>query len=272
MIRKWEERHELIKPARLPNGYRVYSESDINRLLAVKSYAGQGYSLKDATILVEQNNKTEDKTTDSNVELNRYVFLLLKSGTKRDELAINFILQQAYHHLGLESFLTTVIIPFLEIVGKKWESKEWDEYQEAVSSLVIRDFLVQIRRNYRYRDNAKVVLGACLPLEQHDIPLIILLLQFMIKGWKTILVGSSPAPGSINALVARLKPDMVILSATTTLPFEKDPQLLAQMDEFATKHKHIPFYIGGAGSAKYLQDKKLNTIKTAKSLEEIMDR
>lgn len=276
VIRKWEERYRLVKPARLSNGYRVYSESDINQLLAAKSYSDQGLSLKEATSRVKENSqKAIEKSMPEYVntphELNQYVFLLLENGAKCDELEINMILQQAYHQLGLESFLNTVIMPFLNIVGNRWENGEWDEYQEAVSSLVIRDFLVQIRRNYRYRENAKLVLGACMPFEQHEIPLIILLLQFMIKGWKTTLIGSSPAPGSINALVERLNPDLVLLSATTTIPFEKDPVFLEDINKFASKHKNIDFYFGGPGSIEYMKNKKeLSSIKLVHSLDIIL--
>lgn len=63
------------------------------------------------------------------------------------------------------------------------------------------------------------------PYERHEIPLHILLLQVMMKGRKTIVVGASPAPGSIELLVQKLKPSKVLLSATTTVPFEKDSDL-----------------------------------------------
>lgn len=46
VIRKWEERHNLIKTARLTNAYRVHSDTDVKLLLAVKSYSEQGRSLK----------------------------------------------------------------------------------------------------------------------------------------------------------------------------------------------------------------------------------
>lgn len=92
----------------------------------------------------------------------------------------------------------------------------------------------------------------------------------MIKGYKTILVGSSPAPNAINSLVERLKPDMVLLSATTTTPFEKDPDLLANMDDFAAKHKNIRFYLGGGGSIQYMKGKHLNSITVAKSISDIL--
>ena len=109
---------------------------------------------------------------------------LLEKGSRCDEIEINFILQQAYHHVGLEQFLNNIVVPFLKEVGKKWECHEWDEYQESVSSLVVRDFLIQIRRNYQYRESAPFVLGACLPYEHHEVPLHLTLLRFMIKDGK----------------------------------------------------------------------------------------
>lgn len=45
VIRKWEERYEFIQPERLENGYRVYSEKDVNALLRVKLLSEKGYSV-----------------------------------------------------------------------------------------------------------------------------------------------------------------------------------------------------------------------------------
>ena len=94
---------------------------------------------EDPEIPIVQGNPGHDE------ELNEYVFQLLEKGWHCDEIELNLILKQAYHHVGLERFITNIVVPFLKEVGKKWESHEWDEYQESVSSLVVRDFLVQIR-------------------------------------------------------------------------------------------------------------------------------
>ncbi|MGG3450833.1 MerR family transcriptional regulator [Domibacillus aminovorans] len=276
VIRKWEERYELVQPERLANGYRVYSEKDVNTLLKVKTLSEKGYSIKQAVVIVKEDNETIDLSIDQESilhyeELNDYVFQLLEKGTHCDELELHLVLQQAYHHLGLATFLTSVVVPFLKEVGNRWGKGEWDEYQESISSLVVRDFLVQIRRNYQCRDDASLILGACLPYERHEIPLHIILLQFMIKGWKTILIGASPAPGSIESLVRKLKPTKVLLSATTTIPFEKDPNLLKSLDEFAAKNREIDFYLGGSGSIQYTAGMTLRAIHVTDSIEDIVN-
>jgi MerR family transcriptional regulator, light-induced transcriptional regulator len=274
VIRKWEERYNLVQPKRLENGYRIYSEVDINSLLSVKTLSGQGHAIKRAVELTKDRCTGLDTIPDSlhpiqhQEVLNDYVFQLLEKGAHCEELELRLVLQQAYHSFGLADFLSSVIVPFLNEVGNRWYRKEWSEYQEAVSSLVVRDFLVQIRVNYQCREDAPLVVGACLPYERHEIPLHILLLQFMMKGWKTILVGASPAPGSIESLVGKLKPAKVLLSATTTTPFEHDPDLLKKLDQFAAVNRHIDFYLGGRGALDYAMNKTLQAIRVTSSIED----
>ena len=188
-----------------------------------------------------------------------------------NEQGMNLTLQQAYHHFGLDTFLTSVVIPFLKEVGHRWEKGQWSEYQESLASLVVRDFLIQIRRNFQYREDAPLILGACLPYEQHEVPVHIILLQVMLRGWKTILIGASPAPGSIESFVQKLKPKKVLLSATTTIPFNQNPHLLENLDQFAAHYKDTEFYLGGAGSIEYTRDMKFNALHVTNSIEDLFE-
>ena len=278
VIRKWEERYDLVHPERLENGYRIYSEKDVNTLMKVKELSEKGYSIKQAVEFVNKLGHSEQTIVikqEWNLPfsgLNDYVLQLLEKGVNCEEFEMNYLLQKAYHHLGLSKFLNDVVVPFLKEVGNKWEKGEWGEYQESVSSIVVRDFLVQIRRNSSFtREDASLIIGACLPHEQHEIPLHILLLQFLMRGWKTILVGASPAPGSIESIVRKLKPSIVLLSASTTIPFEEDPHLLTKIDQFAAENREIKFYLGGSGALEFTKNHHLHTILVKNGIEDILD-
>lgn len=275
VIRKWEERYQLVQPKRLENGHRVYSDKDLQLLLKVRSLSKQGYSIKQAVIIAQDTNISEESMPPSvihmNEEMNDFYFLLLEKGAHCNELELNRLLQQANHSLGLSKFLSTVVIPFLKEVGNRWEKKEWTEYQESVSTMVVRDYLVQLRRNYNYKEDSPLMMGACLPGEYHEVPLHILLLQAMMVGWKSFLVGSSPAIGAIESLVTNFRPKMVLLSAMTTKPFELYPTVLDHLDEFASKNPTTRFFIGGAGSVEYLKNHQLHSITVANTIEEIMN-
>ncbi|WP_453993197.1 MerR family transcriptional regulator [Bacillus nitroreducens] len=274
VIRKWEERYKVIQPMRLENGYRIYNQGDVTTLLQVKKLSEQGHTIKQAALLVKDLPEKPEIITDENTskmeQWNEYVLQLLEKGRHCDEIELNLILKEAYHRVGLDRFLNQIVVPFLKEVGNKWENKEWDTYQESVSSLVVRDFLVQIRRNYQYRENAPFVLGACLPHEHHEVPLHLVMMRFMMKGWKTQLVGASPAPGAIESLVNKLKPQVVVLSATTTIPFESEPDLLKRLDQFAESHQDIKFYLGGQGVDTYQTDYQPKSLVLTSSIDDIL--
>ncbi|WNF38477.1 MerR family transcriptional regulator [Bacillaceae bacterium IKA-2] len=277
LIRKWEERYQLVKPIRLDNGYRCYSENDIKTLLNTKYLVEEGHSIKRAASLVEKTELNKDIQIPTKIRpvkkpqiRNEIVLNLLREGTECNDLGMNMILQDAYYQNGLANFLQYVVLPFLTEVGGRWERGEWGEYQESLSSLVVRDYLVQLRRNFPVKSQAPTLLGACLPYEQHDIPLLINLLQTMLKGWNTILLGASPAPGAIEAMIKKLKPEKVMLSIITSFPFEKNPLVLSKLDQFASKSQ-TKFYLGGSGVAHIPSDTKLQFIQVAHSLEDILD-
>lgn len=269
VLRKWEERYEIVVPHRLDNGYRVYNDEDIRLFLLMKRYAEDGFALLQAA---EMAKSKKQPTLISNAEdryLEETLQDLIQHGKNCDELELNFSLQAAYHRLGLEHYLKKIVIPFLTEVGDHWATGEWDEYQEALASLVVRDQLVQLRRNFQFREDSPILLGACLPHESHEIPVHIFLLQLMLKGWRTAMIGSSPAPGAIQSFVEKIKPVNVLLSASTTFPFEKNPETMKELDEFAGKHSDTTFYLGGYGALIWAEKLHLQHIKMLESIDEL---
>ncbi len=45
VIRKWEERYQLLHPQRGPNGYRLFTDDDMQLLLYLKSQLDHGESI-----------------------------------------------------------------------------------------------------------------------------------------------------------------------------------------------------------------------------------
>ena len=196
VIRKWEERYGIVQPKRLDNGYRIYSKNEVNTLLYVKSLIDKGQTVKQAALQMKENATqtkeslfvTAEVPNNESVHLNEHVRSLLSEGTLCHEQTMNRILHLAYHSYDLHTFLHQIVIPFLEEVGQRWRDGRWGEYQEALASLVVGDFLVQLRRNFQFDEPAPLLLGACLPNERHEIPLHIILLEAMLQGWRTVIL------------------------------------------------------------------------------------
>ena len=49
----WERRYGLITPTRLPNGYRVYSTADVERLKRAKALVDQGHAISEVAALLD---------------------------------------------------------------------------------------------------------------------------------------------------------------------------------------------------------------------------
>ncbi|AXI00880.1 MerR family transcriptional regulator [Sporosarcina sp. PTS2304] len=269
VLRKWEERYNIVVPQRLDNGYRIYNDEDIRLFLLMKRYAEEGFALSQAADMAKSQKNTAMPSSLEDTYAEETLRELLTHGKNCDELELNFSLQAAYHRLGLEQYLQQIIIPFLKSVGDHWATGEWDEYQEALSSLVVRDQLVQLRRNFQYREDSPILLGACLPNESHEIPVHIILLQLMLKGWRTAMIGASPAPGAIESFVEKIKPVKVLLSASTTLPFEKNPEMIKRLDAFAEEHPAVTFYLGGYGAVICANELQLQHIRMLDSIDDI---
>ncbi|WP_153723389.1 MerR family transcriptional regulator [Sporosarcina cascadiensis] len=269
VLRKWEERYDIVVPQRLENGYRVYREEDIRLYLLMKRYAEDGFALAQASEMAKSQQHSDFSSEPAESYTDQALQELLRHGKKCDELELNFSLLAAYHRLGLERYLKQIVIPFLKKVGDNWATGEWDEYQEALSSLVVRDQLVQLRRNFQYRNDAPLILGACLPNESHEIPVHIILLQLMLKGWRTAMIGASPAPGAIQSFTESIKPAKVLLSASTTTPFEENPMLMKELDDFAGKHPDTEFYLGGYGAHIWADQLEMKYIRLLESIDNI---
>ena len=278
VIRKWEERYGIVNPKRLDNGYRIYSHKEVNILLYVKSLVEKGQTVKQAALHINKEEMLPSMNSEQMLRienqpalLNEHVLSLLYEGTFCHEENINRILQHTYYLYGLETFLESIVIPFLQEVGQRWEDGRWGEWQEALTSLVVRDFLVQLRRNFQFNENAPLMLGACLPEERHEIPLHIILLKSMLRGWRTVIVGPAPAPNAIQSTIKQLNPKKVVLSAVTTLPFEENVPLLKELDEFAAKNPHIDYYLGGPGVKNVKNQKPLQHIIVTNNIEDIFN-
>ena len=108
------------------------------------------------------------------------------------------LLQQAHHTLGVDKLIQLVVVPYLSRIGELWCERTWGEYQEAIASQTVRDFLANLRREMYVPESAPLIVGSCLPGEYHEIPMHILLVQCALKGYRTMMLGQSPAPKAMD--------------------------------------------------------------------------
>lgn len=265
LIRKWEDRYQIIQPQRLDNGYRFYTEDELQVLLKLKNAINDGMTIKQAVAHYEANKETIEENP-----VNFFNKMLIQAGTEGNDQQILHLLEQAHHKFGVEKLISDIIVPFLHEVGQLWQEKAWGEYQEAIGSQTVRDYLSHIRRHFFIPDDAPLVLGSCLPGERHEIPIQILLIQCMLRGYRTLMLGPSPAPTAIQSTIALKKPAIVLLTGSTDIAFTEFAQSVQTLEKLAQVHQHIAFYIGGAGTEIHYDQFQLSALKFAKTIDDVL--
>ncbi|MEK4626855.1 MAG: MerR family transcriptional regulator [Solibacillus sp.] len=265
VIRKWEDRYHIIQPQRLDNGYRIYTDNEIKILQQLIKLTNTGMTIKQAI-----NNYLEQRTSSQINPIFQFREALIQAGTNANEHEILHILEQAHHKFGVEKMISQIVIPFLHEVGRLWCEKVWGEYQEAISSQTVRDFLSNVRRRFFVAEDAPLVIGSCLPGERHEIPMQILLIQCMLRGYRTIMLGPSPAESAIESAVQLKGPDIVLLTGSTEIAFTEHLENIQTLEKFALEHPHISFFIGGAGSESYYDQLQLHAIKLSRTIQDIL--
>lgn len=264
LIRKWEDRYQIIQPKRLANGYRVYTDTELQTLTTVSELTNSGLTVSQAIerYTKEQTHREQDHTVSTRQAM-------IRAGTVGDDQQLLHLLEHAHHKFGVEKLLEQIVVPFLREVGQLWCENAWGEYQEAISSQTVRDFLTHIRRHYFVQADAPLVLGSCLPGERHEIPMQILLIQCMLRGYQTLMLGPSPAPTAIQSTIALKKPKIVLLTGSTDIAFTDHAQAIHMLDKLAQAQEDIQFFIGGAGAEKHYKQFEPQALKLSKSIEDI---
>lgn len=282
LLRKWEDRYQIVTPERLDNSYRIYNELDVKDLQSMKQLIDEGNSPKNAAEIIKKaqlRRETAEQITlfpspyaapPAHAYTDAYVQQLLTFGSKGEDSNILRLLQQIQLSMSTGQLLDDVIGPFLKQVGHYWETALWGEYQEAMASLAVRDFLVNLRRTIILPADAPLIIGSCLPGERHEIPMHILLIKCMMRGFQTVMLGPSPAPSAIESTVQLKKPDIVLLTASTDEPFKKRLEDILTIDAFAATQPGIKFYVGGAGAMS--STVTLKAITTTNDLNMILER
>ena len=120
-LRKWEERYGFPSPVRNPNGARIYTENDLQKLKAVKSLLDQGQRpSKIFTSNLFDSLNPVHVTLDSSEEALK-VYTLGKSGLLGESLVL---LKSYKHSMSTLKFVETVCAPLAILVGEGWANND----------------------------------------------------------------------------------------------------------------------------------------------------
>jgi DNA-binding transcriptional MerR regulator len=238
LLRAWERRYGLLEPARSDGGYRLYSDADVQRVLAMQSHLAQGLAAAEAARLARESLETARGVP----RAGRALTELRAALDEFDGAAAHAVLDQAVSELTVDAVLQEIVLPYLAELGARWERGEASVAQEHFASSLLRGRLLGLARGWDRGAGPRAVL-ACAPRELHDLPLIVFGLAVRERGWRITYLGADTPVETLAETAATLAPDLVVVSATAGPPAPEAAEALRKLA------RRAPLVLAGPGLA-----------------------
>ena len=240
LLRAWERRYGLLRPARSAGGLRLYSPADVERVALMQQHLAEGMAAAEAASLAVRDAVEEEAARTA-----------LRPAAIRDELAAALdafdepraqaILDRLLALATVETLLAEVVVPYLQELGERWKRGEASVAQEHFASSVLRGRLLGLARGWGLGLGPVAVL-ACLPGEQHDLGLIAFGLALRSRGWRIVYLGPDSPIDTVADVSRRLEPSLVVLNAVSR---ERVRPVVPQLRALARRHTVA---LGGAAA------------------------
>ena len=240
LLRAWERRYGLLRPARSAGGLRLYSPADVERVALMQQHLAEGMAAAEAAALAVRDAVEEEAARTA-----------LRPAAIRDELAAALdafdepraqaILDRLLALATVETLLAEVVVPYLQELGERWKRGEASVAQEHFASSVLRGRLLGLARGWGLGLGPVAVL-ACLPGEQHDLGLIAFGLALRSRGWRIVYLGPDSPIDTVADVSRRLEPSLVVLNAVSR---ERVRPVVPQLRALARRHTVA---LGGAAA------------------------
>lgn len=211
-LRQWERRYGYPQPERSQSGYRLYSQTDIDHIEAMKDYIADGIPASRAAELVR--NRVPVETPRSSEDL---AVMLVHALLDFDEARADRVLSEAHGLHPVETVLLDVMRPGMVDIGQRWHDGEITVSTEhfASSYLLGRIRNLMTLSGHTRSRSARTVLVACAPLDQHELGPMMLAVLLRRAGYRVVYIGANTPVTDLHTTAANLEPDAVVISATT---------------------------------------------------------
>jgi DNA-binding transcriptional MerR regulator len=228
LLRAWERRYGLLRPARSDGGFRLYTADDERRVHLMQRHLERGLAAAEAArAAIAEGHAARHGETPG---------VLLETGRERlgaaldrlDDTAAHGALDSLLAGFTLETVLSGAVLPHLAALGERWERGDATVAQEHFASNLLRGRLLALARGWDRGNGPRAVL-ACAPGELHDLPLIAFGLALAGRGWRITYLGPDTPAQSLADARAVLRPDAVVVAATLQGHLEPAEDLLARV-------------------------------------------
>jgi DNA-binding transcriptional MerR regulator/methylmalonyl-CoA mutase cobalamin-binding subunit len=208
-LRAWERRYEVVRPLRMPNGYRGYSSEQVALLRAFARLIGEGERIGDLAVrprkevLARAESRRPEDTTGG---------ALLEAVRELDRDRLEMLVAEQLTQRVFRRFAEEVALPLAQAVGDRWALGKLPIAAEHLASeVVVHALKGGLRLNRR---GGPLLLGGCIPGEHHEWGFLCTLAGLQERGWKIHYLGANLPVEQVAEAAWKLAPRAVALSAS----------------------------------------------------------
>ncbi len=223
-IRIWEKRYNLLEPIRTDTNIRTYDINNLTKILNISLLNQNGVKIsKIADLSLDQLHQSVRelvlRKNSTDYAISAFKVSMLKFDQEHFDKTFNQLLT---HHSFREIFLN-VISRLLEDIGNLWTIKTiTPAHEHFISTLIKQKLLINVERVKSQNLNYAKTMVLFLPMHEiHDIGLLYIHFELLLKGYKSIYLGPSVPLENLKEL-QKLFTEIEYISYFTVSPSNDD--------------------------------------------------
>jgi DNA-binding transcriptional MerR regulator len=248
VLRAWERRYGVLRPARSAGGYRLYSAADENRVRRMQVHLARGLSAAEAARAALSEEPAPGPAgqaagagdIDGLAGAARALALCLD---QFDEPGAQAAFDRLFARYSVETVLRDVVLPYLHELGEQWAQGAKSVAAEHFASNLLHGRLMSFARGWGHGIGPRAVL-ACAPGDQHDLALLVFGIVLHRNGWRVEYLGADTPVEEVARAAAGIPADFAVIAAAMPGRFDGRTAALARLSGI------VPLALAGQGATE----------------------
>lgn len=214
LIRMWERRYSAISPFRTPNGRRLFTDDDIERLILLRRATLEGEAISQVAklsneqlreLIPKAESQSEIRSEHENLDIDQHLNFCIQSIKQFDAGGLETRLLRASIIMDRDTFIEKLLLPLLEQTGEMWSDGRFEIASEHLASAVVRSLLGTMYMSITGRGSDPLLIATTPQGQLHEFGSLISLVTAASIGWRTLYLGPNlPAKDIVRTAEDRM--------------------------------------------------------------------
>lgn len=260
-IRIWEKRYNLLEPKRTDTNIRYYSHENLQKILNVVLLTKNGYKISRIAKMSEEEMLLQSRevafgSNTNDDAINNFKLAMFQFDKALFDKTYNKLLLKKH----FEKIVKDVFIPFLNHIGLLWQTGTiLPAHEHFVSNLIAQKIHSNIELIEPIVNKSNKTYVLFLPENEiHDLGLLYLNYELLLKGNKTIYLGQNLPLDNLKCFFD-YEEDLCFVTSLTVQPYkDKIEDYFTEVEGLLEQSKHKFIAVGRRTSLLKAKDYKSN--------------